>query len=202
MFSFLKKISQWNKKIYDKLLEYSQTSKGIWVLSICSFTEAIFFPIPPDLPLMAMCTAKPKRSFYYAFITLVTSLMGAIAGYFIGYFFWSELQGFFYSYVFSKEKFDAFQSAFQKNTLSTLFLASFTLIPFKVFTLASGVFKAPLFLFFLGSFVGRAGRYFIIAGLFFFLGDRAKKFIDKYFDILVLSVSLLIVAGVIFFISR
>lgn len=154
-----------------------------WVLSILSFTESCFFVIPPEVLLLPMCYARRGLAWMYAAITSLTSVMGAIAGYFIGMLLWDEFQLYAFEYIphFS-EYFDEVGVKYQENATVALFLAAFTPIPFKVFTVAAGVYsdKISLALLVSASLVGRSTRYFILAAIVYYFGAKAQKVIEKH----------------------
>ncbi len=185
------------RRLYDWVLSWADTRFGVPVLAAISFIESSFFPVPPDPLLMALCLGKPKKSFWYAFVCSVSSVLGGILGYFIGLALWELLSGFFYTYLFSPEAFMYVGDKYQENAFIAILGAALTPIPYKVFTIGAGVFKISLLTLIAASVIGRSARFFIEAGLIFFLGDRIKSFIDRYFNILVTLFFILLVLGFI-----
>ena len=187
------------KDLYNKLLEWAEHKYSIYVLSVVSFIEASFFPIPPDPILLTMCLGKPKRSLWYAFICSVFSVLGAILGYYIGLYLWNSLHEFFFHYIFTEASFNYVGELYNQNSFLAVLTAAFTPIPFKVFTIAGGVFKISLFDLVLASAIGRSARFFIEGGLFYFFGPHIKVFIEKYFNLLTIIITILIIAVLVIY---
>ena len=177
------------KKVYLKSIESCGHPRAPWVLGILSFTESCFFVIPPEILLLPMCYAKRAMSWFYALVTTLTSVAGALAGYLMGMLLWGEIDAWFFDYIpgFSRY-FDIVGVKYGENAVAALFLAAFTPIPFKVFTVAAGVYSNQVGLgtLILVSLLGRGIRYFILAGLIYYLGERAGKIIEQYFKPLLL----------------
>ncbi len=185
------------RKLYDWVLHWADTPYGALVLFLLALAESSFFPIPPDALLIALCLGAIKKSWRFAFYTAVASVIGGIIGYFIGYGIWPLVNSFFFKYVpgFSESFFLQVMANYNEYGFWYVFLAGFTPIPYKVFTIASGVFKLNFFLFFLASTLSRSLRFFAVAGLFRKFGPGIKVFIDKYFNILAILFFILIVGG-------
>src|SRR5690606_16020045 len=96
----------WVRQLYDWVLHWAATPYGIWALGVLAFTESSFFPVPPDVLLMALCLGAPHRALWFAAVCSVTSVIGGAFGYVIGAFLWDQVSGFFLGYVFSQELFD------------------------------------------------------------------------------------------------
>ena len=187
------------KELYNKVLKWAEHNYSVYLLAFVSFIEASFFPVPPDPILLAMCLGKPKRSLFYAFVCSVASVLGAVLGYYIGYFLWSSVHVFFFEYLISQASFDYVGELYHKNTFIAVLTAAFTPIPFKVFTIAAGVFKISLFNLVIASAIGRSGRFFLEGGLFYFFGPGIKVFIEKYFNLLTILLMVLIIAVVVIY---
>ena len=188
------------RRLYNWVLGWADTKYGVPALAIVSFAESSFFPIPPDPLLMALSLGKPKRAFWYAFVCTAMSVLGGIAGYFIGWALWELVSGFFLTYVFSPEVFNYVGAQYEQNAFLTILGAAITPIPYKVFTVTAGVFHINLFYLILASAIGRSARFFIEAGLIYFFGVKIRIFIDKYFNLLLTLFFILIVLG--FFIVK
>ena len=182
---------------YHWILTWADYRYSALALFVLAFSEASFFPIPPDLLLIALCLGKSKRSFYYSSICAAASVLGGIFGYALGMFLWSSIESFAFEYLISQEKFHYVQLLFQNNTFWTTFIAGYTPIPYKVFTLTGGAFEVPFLPFVGGSLVGRTMRFMIVGGIIYRLGDRAKLFIDQYLNRVILATSILLVLGFI-----
>ena len=185
------------RRLYDWVLSWADTRYGVPVMAVVSFMESSFFPVPPDPLLMALCLGKPKKSFWFAFICTVMSVLGGVAGYFIGWALWDLLGNFFLTYVFSQDAFNFVGTQYEKNAFLTILGAAITPIPYKVFTVAAGVFHISLIYLIVASVIGRGARFFTEAGLIYFYGERMRSFIDKYFNLLLILFFILIVLGFI-----
>ncbi len=183
------------RKLYNWTLHWADTRFGVPALAVLSFAEASFFPIPPDPLLIALSLGKPRRSFYYAAICSVTSIIGGIVGYMIGFALWGAVSDFFFTYILSHEAFEFVSKRYEQNEFITTLGAALTPIPYKVFTISAGVFKLNFATFVAASALGRSGRFFIESALIFVFGDKIKVFIDRYFNILITAFFLLLVLG-------
>jgi len=185
------------KKLYDWVLHWADTPYGPLALFLLAFAESSFFPVPPDPLLIALCLGAIKKSWRFAFYTAVASVIGGIVGYFIGFGIWEIVDSLFFKYVpfFSKDTFNIVLEHYRDSGFWYVFLAGFTPIPYKVFTIASGVFKLNFFLFLLASTLSRSLRFFAVAGLFRKFGPEIKGFIDKYFNLLAILFFILLVGG-------
>ena len=170
------------RKLYNWVMSWSEHPHGVKALGFVAAIEAIFFPIPVDPLLVAMGVGKPKRALYFTGVAVFWSVMGGVFGYAIGYFMWEQWQGVFYEYVFSPTKMDYVLRKFNENAFVAIFLASFTPIPFKVFTIAAGVGKLSWIPFLSGAILGRGLRFFIIGGLIYKFGSEAKRIIEQHFQ--------------------
>ena len=185
------------RRLYDWVLHWAHTPYGAPALFILAFAESSFFPIPPDVLLLPLCLSKPGKSLKFALVTSIGSVIGGIGGYLIGYGLWSLTSVFFFNYIpgFTQEKFQLVQELFSHYNFWIVFIAGFSPIPYKVFTIGAGVFKVNFPLFFLASAISRSLRFFLIAGLVYFFGVPIRNFIDKYFNLLTWIFTALLVAG-------
>ena len=136
------------RRLYDWVMHWADTPYGTPALGVLAFAESSFFPVPPDPLLMAFSLSKPKRALFYAAVCSVCSVVGGLLGYFIGYGLWNVVGDFFFNYLgpmgFTPENFAAVQSKYEANAFLAIFAAGFTPIPYKVFTVAAGVFSISL----------------------------------------------------------
>jgi membrane protein YqaA with SNARE-associated domain len=187
------------RRLYDWVLHWADTPYGTPALGILAFAESSFFPVPPDPLLMALALSKPKRAFFYAAVCAALSVVGGLFGYAIGYFAWNAVGDFFFNYLgpigFTPENFATVQGKYEANAFLAIFAAGFTPIPYKVFTVAAGVFSISLAPFFVASVLSRSARFFTVVGLIFFFGPPIKRFIDRYFNLLTLLFFVLLVGG-------
>jgi membrane protein YqaA with SNARE-associated domain len=185
----------WMKWLYDWVLHWAQTPYGVPALAILAFAESSFFPVPPDVLLIALCLGAPLRSFYFAAVSAVCSVVGGIVGYLIGWLLWEQVGNFFLHYVFSAHYFEQVAVLYQENAFWAVFTAGFTPIPYKVFTIAGGVFQIDFTEFMVASALSRSGRFFLVAGLIWAFGPPIKAFIDKYFNLLSITFVVLLIGG-------
>jgi len=191
----MKKIIALIRALYDWTLEWSKHPHATKALSTLSFLEASIFPLPVDPLLLAMGFSKPKRSFYYSFLTTLFSVLGALGGYFIGTYAWAAISPFFFKFVFSENAFSAVTGMMQNDgaTFISLFVAGFSPIPFKIFTIAGGVASVPIIPFISASVLSRGLRYFILGGIIYYTGPKAQKWIENNFEKMTLIVSAVLV---------
>lgn len=185
------------RKLYEWVLHWAETPYGPLALFLLALAESSFFPIPPDPLLIALCLGAIKKSWRFAFYTSLASIIGGIIGYFIGFGFWEVADSFFFKYVpgFTERVFQKVMVNFNEYGFWYVFSAGFTPIPYKVFTIASGVFRLNFLLFLMASTLSRSLRFFLVAGLFRKFGPEIKSFIDKYFNLLAVLFFLLLLGG-------
>tara|TARA_B100000902_G_scaffold114344_1_gene115402 strand:+ start:674 stop:1288 length:615 start_codon:yes stop_codon:yes gene_type:complete len=200
---------QWLKNLYNWVLEWSNSKWGAFALFLLAFTEASFFPIPPDVLLIALCLGSRSKSLYFVAICSLGSALGAIFGYSLGYFLWwngsqefSQFANFFFNIIpgFSTEIFFDIKQKYEEWNFWVIFVSGFTPIPFKVFTVSAGAFNINFNLFLIASLIARSARFLIIGGLIWRFGEPIRSFIDKYFNILAFLFSFLLVGS--FFIIK
>ena len=186
----------WFKRLYQWVLHWADTPYGMPALFLLAFAESSFFPIPPDVLLIALALSKPLRSLWYAMVCAVGSVLGGMAGYAIGYFFWDTVGQPIINFYHAQAAFTTVQGYYQDNAFFYMLLAAFTPIPYKVFTIAGGICQIQFWQdLVLGSLIGRSLRFFVVAGLFYFFGPSIKKFIDRYFEMLTILFGILLVGG-------
>jgi len=192
-------VSRWaiHRRLYDWVLSLAHTKHATWSLAAIAFAESSFFPIPPDVLLAPLCLGKRAKAMWFATVTTISSVLGAVVGYAIGAFAWDVMQDVMYKYVpgFSEHKFHQVEGWYDQWGVWILFVAAFTPIPYKVFTIAGGVFGQALLPFLLVSLVGRGLRFFAVAALFWWIGPKAMPLIDKYFNLLCFLFAILLVGG-------
>ena len=165
-----------------------------------AFAEASFFPIPPDVLLLAMAMGAPEKAIRFACICTAGSVLGAIMGYALGWGLWGVMDQWFYHYVpgFSEAVFTQLSQSFSDNAFVALFTAGFTPIPFKIFTIfAAGAAAVPLILFVLTAILSRGLRYGLLALLIRQFGEGIKDWIDRYFNLLTVLLTVIIIIVVI-----
>lgn len=187
------------KWLYQWVLHWADTPYGTPVLALLSFAESSFFPIPPDVLQIALSVSKPRRSFYYAAVSAVASVLGGVAGWYIGRALWLSVDDFFFNHVpgFSHANFNQVEKLYGENAFLAILAAAFTPIPYKVFTIAAGVCHSTVSLqtLILASAIGRSGRFFLVAAVMFFFGESAKTALERHFEWVTLALFALLVAG-------
>ena len=184
------------KKTYNWTLEKAQHKNAKWYLSLISFAESSFFPIPPDILLIPMALASKARALFYAFMCTLFSVLGGILGYAIGYFFYNSVGIYIVDFYHLENSFNIFENYYKEFGLLIVLGAGITPFPYKFITIASGVFGLNIFLFIIVSIIGRGLRFYLIAILLYFFGEKIKLIIDKYFNILTIVFFILLVGSV------
>jgi len=181
-------------KLMDLVLGWSRHPHAEWYLGGLSFAESSFFPIPPDVMLAPMVMAQPKKAWRLAGITTITSVLGGLAGFAIGVWFIDVIVPYLQEFGYY-EKYQTAVEWFGNWGFWAVLIAGFSPIPYKVFTIAAGAMAMPLLPFALASAVGRASRFFLVASLLYWGGERFEKTLRKYVDILGwVTVALIVVA--------
>lgn len=183
------------RQLYHWTVGWANRPGGPWALFGIAFVESSFFPIPPDVLLLAMCVGAPKKSFRFSLICSAGSVLGGMFGYLIGASAWQALQGWFIPYVFPQELFDKVQVLYHGNAFVALLTAAFTPIPYKVFTVAAGVFEVNVWTLVSASILGRSARFFLVGGFLYFFGPPVKVLLEKYFDRFAWALLVLGIAG-------
>jgi len=185
------------KRLYDWVLHWAETPYGTPALFILAFTESSFFPVPPDVLLIALCLSIPTRSFYYAFICSIGSVLGGAFGYLIGITFMDTIGMKILAFYGFNEQYTYVQQLYMKYDAWAVGIAGFTPIPYKVFTISAGAFKISFPVFIIASVISRSLRFFIVAGLIYIFGKPIKGFIDRYFNLLCIIFTVLLIGGFI-----
>lgn len=185
------------RRLYDWVLHWAETPYGSWALFLLAFAESSFFPIPPDVLLIALAISIPAKSFRYALICALGSLLGGVAGYVIGYQF-MDLIGFrivdFYGFT---GQYYSVGDLYNKYNAWAVGIAGFTPIPYKVFTISAGAFKINFIIFLIASAISRSARFFLVGWLIYKFGPSIKLFIDRYFNTLAFVFVALLIGGFI-----
>lgn len=183
------------RKLYDWTMEKAgHRYAERWLFGI-SFVESSFFPIPPDTILAPMCIAKPERSFRYALICTIASVLGALLGYAIGMFLFETIGMAILNLYGLGDKFDSFAADFNAQGWVIVLLAGFTPLPFKVITIAAGATGMPLYILIFAAIIARAARFFLVAILLWKFGPPMKQWIEKNFALATTLVGILFVGG-------
>ncbi len=190
------------KRLYDWVLSWSESKWGVLALFVLAFAESSFFPVPPDILLIALCIGATAKSFRFAAVCLAGSVLGAMAGYAIGSLAWqtpagefTALTNFFFDHVFSLEQFNEVKALYDKYDFWIVFTAGFTPLPYKLITITGGLFAINFPMFVVASIISRGLRFFLFAALIWKFGAPIKAFIDKYFNILAILFTVLLIGS-------
>lgn len=185
------------RQLYDWVLHWAKTPYAVLALFFLAFAESSFFPIPPDVLLLALGLSLPLKVFRYAAICTLGSVLGGIAGYGIGYSLWELSSAWFYQWVpgFTQDGFNSIQALFSQYNFWLVFAAGFTPIPYKIITIGAGVFNVSFPIFIIASAVSRGMRFYLIALIVYRYGDQARKIIDKNFNVITSLFALLLIGG-------
>ena len=182
-------------RLYDKCMEWISGHHGGWVLFLIAFVESSFFPLPPDIFLIAMCVAIPLRAFRYAAICSLGSVLGGGFGYGLGYWFMDSVGLPIVEWYGFSEKYELVQHYFKQYDVWIVGTAGFTPIPYKLFTITAGFVQSNFITFMLVSLLARSARFFLVAALIWKFGPWIKQFIDRYFNILSIAFVVLLAGG-------
>lgn len=191
----MQKISAWLRRLKAWVEGFAQKPGADWSLLIIAFVESSFFPIPPDVLLIALAISLPAKAFRYALVCSVGSVLGGMFGYLIGYEFYDLFGRPIITFYGLEEAYHTVQQLYRENAFSAVAIAGFTPIPYKVFTIAAGAFQISFTTFVYASALSRPARFFLVAALFYWFGPTIKSFIDKYFEALSVAFVVLFVLG-------
>ena len=187
------------KQLYIRTLKWSSHRRAPLFLSLLSAAESSVFPIPPDVMLAPMCLAKPDRSWFFAALCTISSVLGGMLGYLIGKLAFGVIEPWLMESSYAAV-FEQTVMAFGEHGFWYILLAGFTPIPYKVFTISAGVVGMPAIPFLAGSLAGRGGRFFLVAGLIRLGGEKLEQSLRKWVDLLGWSV--LALAAIVFMLLK
>jgi len=188
-------VLRWHRRLYDWVLHWASTPSAMTALFLLALAESSFFPIPPDVLLAAVVLSDRRRAWRAAALCTVGSVIGGALGYMIGLGFWDATQDFFYNHVFSREAYEYVRGLYETWNFWVVFIAAFTPIPYKVFTIAGGVARISFPTFLIASAVGRGARFVLVTWLFHHYGPPIRGFVDRYLGWLTLLFVALLVGG-------
>lgn len=192
------------KRLYYWILKWAESPHGLTALFILAFAESVFFPIPPDVLLIALALGSTAKSFHYAAVCTIGSISGAFVGYAFGYYLWISPAGdftgfanFFFNNIpgFTVELYESIKSLYNQWDFWVIFTAGFTPIPYKVFTVTSGVFEINFAMFTIASLISRGARFFLVSWLIWKFGPDIRQFIEKYFNLLAFGFTVVLIGG-------
>ncbi len=185
-------------RLKDQSQQFAHQPFATLALFLIAFLESSLLPIAPDLLLIPLCLARPKRSFWYALVVALGSTLGAILGYYIGLKMFDTVGAELLNFFSWHSVFENVLSKYREHAVSALLFAGFLPIPFQVFTIAAGWGNTiPLATFVAATFGGRLIRFFLVGGLLFVFGETAKVLLEKYFGKTVLIVGTLLIVWIL-----
>jgi len=170
--------------LYDKVIEWSRHRHAERYLAVISFAESSFFPVPTAFMLAPMVMARREHAWWLASLATITSVLGGLFGYLIGYFFFDQFGQPIIDFYHAGEKFESMKNWFGQYGVWLVLLAGVTPIPYKIFTIASGLLGLPVVLFTLASVVGRASQFFLVAGLLWWGGEKIEPVLKKWMELI------------------
>ena len=189
----------WHRRLYDWVIHFAQTPYGLWALFVLSFAESSFFPIPPDVLLGPLALGAPKKWFRFALACSVASVLGGVLGYCIGMFAWGAIGPWVFQHFawakITEENFAIFAQKYAQYGFWVVFTCGFTPLPYKVCTISAGVAGISFPGFLVASALSRSARFFLVAGLMGWKGERIRPFVERYFNWLSLAFVGLLIGG-------
>lgn len=183
------------RKLYNKMLAYAHAPNAVRIYCGIAFAESSFFPLPPDLMMIPMILADRSKAFRLAFLGTICSVIGGFFGYAIGYYLYQSLGIWVIETYGLASAMTKFQNDFAQYGFWIIALKGLTPIPYKLVTIASGVAKFDLLKFGMASVIARAFRFYLLAGVLWYFGPWAKKFVDKYLNLVLFATLGVIVLG-------
>jgi len=183
------------RNLYDRVLALAANRRAPVYLGAVSFTESSFFPIPPDAMLIPMCLARPSRAWYYALICTITSVLGGILGYAIGFYLFDMLAAPVLRTYGYTDALARFQGWYERWGAAVILIKGLTPIPYKIVTIASGAAHFDFWTFLAASVVTRGARFFLLAGLLRRFGDPIRDFIERRLTLVTSAAAAAIVLG-------
>jgi membrane protein YqaA with SNARE-associated domain len=193
--SFVLKPFGWIRRVYDWVVGLADRPNSGRALFGIAFAESSFFPIPPDVLLIPLGIGNPKKVLRFAGICTAGSLLGAVVGYLLGMEFYEVIGRRIVEFYGASEQYERVRDLYQKWDAVAVLVAGFTPIPFKLFTIAGGVFQINLATFLLATLVSRGARFFLLGGLIAWFGPAIGDFVDRYFNLLTLLFVILLLGG-------
>lgn len=182
-------------RLYGWVLRWAKTPYGTWALFILAFSESSFFPIPPDVLLIALSVVLPKKSLRYALVCSVGSILGGCFGYLVGWQFMATLGDPIIRFYGLIDKYEYIRQLYSLYDAWVVGIAGFTPIPYKVFTITAGAFRINFMVFLFASAVSRSARFFMVGGLIYLFGPKIESFIERYFNALAVAFVILLILG-------
>ncbi|MFQ5877923.1 MAG: YqaA family protein [Acidobacteriota bacterium] len=187
----------WYRGLYDWVLRWAARPPALAALFLLALAESSFFPIPPDVLLVAIVLAEPRRAWRATAACTAGSILGGAAGYVIGWAFWEMAGGFFYHWVpgITPELYARVAGLYDRHDFWVVFVAGLTPIPYKVFTITAGVSKISFPIFVLASTLSRGARFLLEAALLHRYGAPIRRFVERWLGWLMFLLVLLVLLG-------
>ena len=192
---FIQKPFGWIRGLYDWVVGLANRPNAGRALFGIAFAESSFFPIPPDVLLIPLGIGAPKKALRLAGICTAGSLLGALLGYLLGLEFYELIGRRIVEFYGAGEQYERVRDLYQEWDAVAVLVAGFTPLPFKLFTIAGGVFQINLVTFLLAATVSRGARFFLLGGLIAWFGPAIGSFIDRYFNLLTILFIILLLGG-------
>jgi len=183
------------RRLYQWVIDLAERPSAPWALAGVSFAESSFFPVPPDVMLVPMCLARPKLAWWYASLCTLASVIGGLVGYAIGALLYESLGQFLIQLYGYGDKVEAFTQAYQRYGHWIILIKGLTPIPYKVVTITSGFAHYSLFWFVVLSVITRGLRFFMVAGLLYWIGPTARSFIEERLGLVTAVFAVVLVGG-------
>ncbi len=184
------------KQLYDWMLSWADSPYGVPALFGLAFAESSFFPLPPDVLLIALALGNPANAWWYAAVATIGSVLGGAMGYGIGWYGGRPVL----KKIMGQERVDVVHDYFQRYEAWAILIAGFTPVPYKIFTIGAGAFFVDFKTFMLASLVSRGARFFLVAGAIQLFGPWIKELIENYFNLL--SIIFIVLLGLGFWIVK
>ena len=168
---------------YDVIMSWAKSKHAVSILSTVSFVESFIFPIPPDLLLIPLSISNPRKAYYFAMLTTFFSVLGGVIGYLIGIYF-ADLFLSTLGWMFDEKSVETTIEWMAEWGVMVVLISGFSPIPYKIFTVASGVTGLPFIPFLIASFLGRGMRFFLIGFVISKGGDNLEKKLRKYSELI------------------
>ncbi len=185
------------RHLYDWVLSWADHRYAVPALFLLAFTEASFFPIPPDVLLMALAISRPKSSFGYAAVCLGGSVTGGAFGYLLGLGFMNSVGKWIIDFYHLSDQYTQVTGLYREYGAWAVAAGGFTPLPYKLFTVTAGAFKMDFSIFLIASVLSRGGRFFLEAALFYLFGPPIKHMLDRYFGLFTIIFMILLIGGFI-----
>ena len=187
------------RRLYDWVIRLAAHPRALWALAVVSFMESSFFPIPPDVMLIPMVLANRAKAFTIAAVCTVSSVLGGLLGYAIGYYFFETMGEWVVRTYHMQAGLDAFRTGFDRYGIWIILIKGLTPIPYKLVTIASGAAHFDLLTFVWASSVTRGARFFLVSALLWKFGEPIRTFVEKRLTLLTWLFLIALVGGFVAF---